>query len=328
MTSDAQNKANRGNSQRSTGPASSKGLAISSQNARKHGVNAKYLVDPDEIDQYNHMMGRLKEKYPSNNPLVEMQLERIAKLNVQLKRIQQLIDAAFMLTKDYKISDEILMDRLQMNETEKISANRVASENAETDIIFDLSLMELAAEIDQIDTESFKSPQDFLTHTPNLCQYLHEQASRFDVSIGEYISNYLKSQQDRIVGSAIIDKLLRDYVKLRQEKHALEQENQELKQGLTVKQRPTSTPIIKSKEDAILSLKVKDLKEASKFLHNMINDRLRTNHKLYAFSQIRKIEQNPLALEHDNLDKLFRYQTSIQRQLSSAIGELIYINKS
>lgn len=119
MTSDAQNKANQDNAQQSTGPTSAKGLAISSQNARKHGASAKYLVDADEIAQYDQMIERLKQKYPSDNPLVEMQLGRIAKLNVQLTRIQQLIDAAFLLTRDYKISDALLMDRLQMNETEK-----------------------------------------------------------------------------------------------------------------------------------------------------------------------------------------------------------------
>ena len=75
-------------------PENAKGLATSSQNARKHGANAKHLVDADEIALYENMMVSLKEKYPSDNPLVGMQLARIAKLNVQLTRIQQFIDAA------------------------------------------------------------------------------------------------------------------------------------------------------------------------------------------------------------------------------------------
>lgn len=59
MTSDAQNKANQDNAQHSTGPTSARGLAVSSQNARKHGANAKYLVDPEEIAQYDQMIERL-----------------------------------------------------------------------------------------------------------------------------------------------------------------------------------------------------------------------------------------------------------------------------
>ncbi len=109
MTSDAQNKANKSNSEHSTGPITAKGLATSSQNARKHGANAKHLVDADEIALYENMMVSLKEKYPSDNPLVGMQLARIAKLNVQLTRIQQFIDAAFMLAKDHTMTDEALM---------------------------------------------------------------------------------------------------------------------------------------------------------------------------------------------------------------------------
>ena len=48
MTSDKQNQANQNNAQHSTGPATAKGLAISSQNARKHGANAK-LEDDSEV---------------------------------------------------------------------------------------------------------------------------------------------------------------------------------------------------------------------------------------------------------------------------------------
>jgi hypothetical protein len=94
MTNEKQNQANQNNAQHSTGPTSAKGMAISSQNARKHGANAKHLVDADEIALYDNMIVSLKKKYPSDNPLVEMQLARIAKLNVQLTRIQQFIDAS------------------------------------------------------------------------------------------------------------------------------------------------------------------------------------------------------------------------------------------
>ena len=52
MTSDAQNKANKSNSEHSTGPITAKGLATSSQNARKHGANAKHLVVSYLITNY------------------------------------------------------------------------------------------------------------------------------------------------------------------------------------------------------------------------------------------------------------------------------------
>lgn len=207
----------------------------------------------------------------------------------------------------------------------KINANRIANEDKETEITFDLSLMELATEIGQVDTETFESPQDFLTHTPRLCQYLYAQASNLDTSISEYISSYLSSKLGSLNKNPLYENLLRNQLKWRQKNIALEKEIAALKQGFTENQRPP--PAVKTKEEMILELRVKELQQASQLVRQMISDRLKTNHKLYAFSQIRKIEQNPLALEYDNLDKLFRYQTSIQRQLSSAIGELIYINK-
>jgi hypothetical protein len=152
MTSDAQNKANKSNSEHSTGPITAKGLATSSQNARKHGANAKHLVDADEIALYENMMVSLKEKYPSDNPLIGMQLARIAKLNVQLTRIQQFIDAAFMLAKDHSMTDEALMDFLQMSNDEKIAARQLSIEDTGTEVVFDLALMEISAEVGQVDT--------------------------------------------------------------------------------------------------------------------------------------------------------------------------------
>jgi hypothetical protein len=328
MTTDAQNKANKSNSEHSTGPTSAKGLATSSQNARKHGANAKHLVDADEIAQYDQMITSLKAKYPSDNPLVGMQLARIAKLNVQLNRIQQFIDAAFLLAKDHTMTDEALMDLLGMSEAEKVDARRLAGENTEAEVNFDLELIKISAEIGQVNTQTFKTPEDFLTHTPKLCTYLYDNASANDISINSYISGYLGTQLSHAGRSSLIDGIIRKYEKTIRENHDLRKENDALKQGFTSEKKTSSSTPFKSKEVAILELSVKDLQKACDLIQEMITEAIQTNHKLYTFTQVRKVDHNPLPLEYDNLDKLFRYQTSIQRQLSSALGELLVLNKS
>jgi hypothetical protein len=328
MTSDKQNQANLSNAQHSTGPTSAKGLATSSQNARKHGANAKHLVDADEIALYENMMVSLKEKYPSDNPLVGMQLARIAKLNVQLTRVQQFIDAAFMLAKDHSMTDEALMELLQMSDDEKLVARQLSSEDTGTEVVFDLALMEISAEVGQVDTLTFKTPQDFLTYTPRLCKYLYDNASANDISITKYISSYLGTQLSHTGRSSVIDQIVHRYEKITRENNDLRKENEALKQGFPADKKTLSSTAFKSKDDAILELSVKDLQKASDLIQEMITGAIQTNHKLYTFLQVRKVEHNPLPLEYDNLDKLFRYQTSIQRQLSSALGELLILNKS
>jgi len=54
MTSDAQNKANRKNAQRSTGPRTAAGKQNASRNSRRHGLRASILKDPSwtvEVDR-------------------------------------------------------------------------------------------------------------------------------------------------------------------------------------------------------------------------------------------------------------------------------------
>jgi hypothetical protein len=46
-----------------------------------------------------------------------------------------------------------------------------------------------------------------------------------------------------------------------------------------------------------------------------------------AFNQLKKIERKPLALNYEQLDKLQRYQTTIQGQLSRMVGELLELVK-
>ncbi len=262
MTSDKQNQANQSNAQHSTGPITAKGLATSSQNARKHGANAKHLVDADEIALYENMMVSLKEKYPSDNPLIGMQLSRIAKLNVQLTRIQQFIDAAFMLAKDHTMTDEALMNLIGMTETEKVDARKINEENGEVSIVFDKELLEIIAEIGGVNTETFKTPQDFLTHTPLLCDYLYRKASVIGVSVTDFISSYLMTQLNGMGRNSSLDGFLRDYQEKRQEIHDLKQENDELRQGIIREASGINTPLTQpkpAKEDAIFKTPLKKL---------------------------------------------------------------------
>lgn len=273
-------------------------------------------------------MADLRKKYPSDNPLIGLELERIAKLNVQLKRIQQFIDAAFLIAEDHSLTDEALMDLLGMTEEEKLDARQINANSNKGEIKFDLEMMEICAEISDVDTETFKKPQDFLTHTPLLCKYLYREASLSDASIDHFISKYLEGKLSGKGPSSRADGMLRSIEQSAREKFDLQDRIKELKQGIIREEKGITTPTPPPQKDVgILETNIKRLQEATKLIKELSAKSIRTNNKLFTFSQIRQVDHIPIKLEYDNLDKLFRYQTSIQRQLSTAIGELISLNR-
>ena len=66
----------------STGPVSEPGKAKSSKNAIVHGATSTRLLNDAEQNKYDTLLAELKESYPTTNPLIRLQLERIAKLNI------------------------------------------------------------------------------------------------------------------------------------------------------------------------------------------------------------------------------------------------------
>ena len=77
--------------QSATGPRTKSGKEHSSQNALTHGATSQKLLNEDEQRVYEAWAHDLSQAYPSTNPLVRIQIQRIAHLKVQLDRIQSSI---------------------------------------------------------------------------------------------------------------------------------------------------------------------------------------------------------------------------------------------
>ena len=126
MSSTAQTKANSKNARKSTGPKSADGRATSAKNAIAHGARSKGLLNESEQAVHQRLLGALKEQYPSDNPLVQMQLERIARAKVYVDRIQNVIDAAYLLAEQPATSDESLIKLLDMEPSQKAIADKIS----------------------------------------------------------------------------------------------------------------------------------------------------------------------------------------------------------
>ena len=76
-----------------TGPRTAAGKARASKNATKHGATSSTPINVHEHEFYETFLGQLRAQYQSSNPLITLQLERIANLKVQLERTQTAISA-------------------------------------------------------------------------------------------------------------------------------------------------------------------------------------------------------------------------------------------
>ena len=80
-------------------------------------------------------------------------------------------------------------------------------------------------------------------------------------------------------------------------------------------------------DKAIEEVSVETLRKAAKIYALEINRLSDAFYKIYAYSRLREIPHLPITLNLDTLDKLYRYQSTLQRQLSNCIGELLVLNK-
>jgi hypothetical protein len=88
LTTAKQIEANRMNAQRSTGPKSPEGKALSRMNAVTHGLTATLALLPGEDPQeYHELLETLRKRYSVADKLQEMLVTRAANLMWRLRRV-------------------------------------------------------------------------------------------------------------------------------------------------------------------------------------------------------------------------------------------------
>ena len=310
MSSTVKTKANGKNARKSTGPKSESGRATSSKNALTHGARSKGLIGDSEKQEYQNFLAALRRQYPSDNPLVEMQLDRIAKAKVYVDRIQNVIDATYLFAQQPEASDERLIELLDMEPGQKTMANKISRGEVSLNHFVNTARLKIASEVSNFDIREFTKHSDFLEHTPQLCAYLFEEAMKVDKDIDAYIAYDAKNVLE---DNHLIDSILKMYEKVLQS---------EIDQ-----RREQAPPNPKTLEEAILVTRIKSLQDFAQLIRGEFEQVARTHYKVTAFNEMRKVDIVPIALDLDTLDRLQRYQTSAQKQLSTFVGELLILLK-
>ena len=80
---------NRLNAQRSTGPRTPEGKAVSRFNSLRHGLRAKTIVLPGEDQQeFDHLLGSLEEDFPPQSSYEDLLIQKVAIAEWRLVRVQ------------------------------------------------------------------------------------------------------------------------------------------------------------------------------------------------------------------------------------------------
>jgi hypothetical protein len=297
---------------KATGPVTTAGKLTVSKNALKHGATSKRLLNDDENNLYAKLIDDLSTQYVSSNPLAKFQIERIARINVQLLRIQNTIDANFELS------------RLESNDTEKSldleeglnrgarklgnTPNHVIEYNGQHEHSEKArnTYISIATELIASDFTEILTHEGFLNKCPKFCDYLFQESQLENLTIKNFIAEKFPK---------------RDHTW-----HAMEKIVNELSKKHHPELHVPPPPGI-SKEQAIYNTDLHSIREAAKWLVEE-KELIETYHQRAAeYQRIQEIKVQAKIPNLDQLDSLMRYQTSLQRQLSTAMGELIAITK-
>ena len=282
------------------GPVTVPGKNNSSKNALRHGATAKRFINDQEKDRFEELLTSLNDHYQSNNPLIGLQLERIARVTIQLERIQNTIDALFEKSRAQSSLENNLMDALDIGTEQQLtmllkSAGIPDASESTEKLLWD--------EVITCKLRPTKSQEDFLSMAPTLCEALYQEACNEGKTIEAYIQNKMKIIYPNMNKVTHFTVTFEDSPEIETELAHL------------------------TLEEAILSTDLDDIESAISLKLRDIQVKAVEKRKLEDFDKLLPIEAQATMPDLDQLDRLMRYQTTLQRQLSTTIGELMTLKK-
>ena len=284
-----------------TGPVTIPGKKVSSSNALKHGATSPKLINEEEQDRYEALLVELEKEYASTNPLIGLQIARIARITIQLERIQNVIDAAFKKSRMRSNTAGKLMESFteENKHVEELAARifdvKSATEAEKTRAItFEL--------LNSEDVNKIKSTDEFIKKLPLLSEYLLEKNNSGDIPLKEFlikeVSNFSETHRQFC-----------EFIN--------EDEESESKDG----ENKTINPSLKSIDLRLLKL-------FTNWHAKILKDFLSGPNASISIEESIELEEQAMLPDSGEMDRLMRYQTTLQRQLSAAIGELLILTKS
>lgn len=216
-----------------------------------------------------------------------------------------MIDAQFMRTRVLSRGYHALARYLDMDREMKSLALSLAMGLGREERMLDLEKFKVSSERNYwVDYERPSTHEEFLDKTPRFCEYLLREANKNLQTIKYYISDKMPRQKP--------------------------EGNQPYSQSIDIRFAfdDEESQIDSNIEDGIKNTELKELKRAAEWYTQEIMSFITRTQKIADFKKLGPIEEQATTRDLEQLDRLMRYQTTLQRQLSTAIGELLALTKN
>ncbi len=291
------------------GPNTDKGKLVSSKNALKHGATSADFLTAHEHARFELLTTQLSSHYAASSPLVPIQIERIARLTIQLERIQNLIDVLHFQSREEKrvnknMTNETLM---QMATRIKFSLGILNPEILKKiERLFfgeKLKLLFYESKSEKDEAEISLEKQDanppIITQDTLLGAYLYEEAAFYQQKVDAYID-------DKLLVIHHSSKGKRNYAEI----------------NIEVLSRAIDRHLSKENHRGIQTKDYYEYHSLKQWFQTQLSTVPEYIEQIKKSLEVDRVEI-PNLPNFENLDRLMRYQTNISRQLSSAIGELL-----
>ena len=287
------------------GPKTETGKAISSQNAMAHGVTSTKITTAEESKHYQALLKEFQSAYPSNHPLVKLQIERLVMTRLQLKRVQDLIHAQNLKSQYSSVVEQQLADELKLDEQTRDLEFYQRMDVLTLDFKY---VGQILGEIIRVTEQEIDDINLYWELMPNFFKHLDYEVSNRNTSPGKYMDRLIKRKRYK-AGIEVV-------VITPAEANAFQEK-----------------VIEPSLKDAVIELSLEDMRDLIQVVQSDLMKAVESETKIKEFREILPIVQQANLPNLEVLDKLMRYQTSLNNQLSKQMGELMelenkYGNKS
>jgi hypothetical protein len=332
---------------RSGGPKTLQGKARSSKNATSHGLTSVAPSNPNEkalVDSYSK---ELIEYYKPGSPLEQLQIQRIAICRAKLAYLYDLEQVKLALVaKELELQPEKILGKIPgaTGLAMGMAIEFITSGEIHLPCRLDPPLLEaICDEIKQM-SGVIENKHQFARALPKLTKYLNaypvvglnntNQWMEKLVAVSKDLDRALVMGENHsgeldeffrtyLVGKKYLDQLAEEAAKSESDEFDQLQEDARIRRGQKPRKIEPTTP---SNPDAITDLKTVQ-KELNQFLL-LFKAYQQAQNLLPQYLEIKDLMLRALSLPAAESDLLMRYQTTLERRLSQAIGELLVLQRA
>jgi hypothetical protein len=278
------------------GPVTETGKEIASRNALSHGLTARKWIDPTEQENYQLYLSALNEDFHPQTVMEKTLIEKLADIKTRLERFHRVEDSLFSVVQTQAASIESIANSLGIKDKDAI--------DDAGDYVFGIKktngalLEEFLPEFLEHDLEVISGWGYIKENMPRLREHIMEECRKEHLDIEKLMDRYKPATSDK---PAIIITYDRDKSSEPISEEALDES------GLRVRSEYFITYI-------------------RELFKNMRRRSLANTITLHRDSRTQLLKDGALP-DGQSLDRIMRYRTTLERQFSKTLGELLHIIK-